>query len=300
MDGAPRADAGLPERLVNNVIVGEQFIFWSHGDFSCPIELGCYPGPTISGFSEAQNRTFTVVDGGVGTRQIAGTEDELFYLYGQDTEHMYLMRLGGAASAALSIPRPRLRGPTVDDEYVYWAEGDLSGFELLIRRATRAGDGLDATTVATSPSELEHLTYSAGYLWWIGIPSSLNRVPVTGGTPERVLEQVTALAATTDGVYVGRWSGTGIDAVIEVGRVDTAGTYEVVASQPTPDTRVFYIVPEGDSLFWSATDGKLYVAPVTGGSVDSIATLSQGYVFAVLPDRYLVDFTRSGFRTIPR
>ena len=124
-DGAvPTPDAEeeepLPDRRVNNVIVGQTLTYWSHGEFICSLEFGCPSGPTITAFHAPLAKVSTWVDGGVGTWQITGSETELFYVNGDNSQEMYLKRLGGAGSAALSIPRPNLMGPTLDDTSVYW------------------------------------------------------------------------------------------------------------------------------------------------------------------------------------
>ena len=294
---------GLPDRRVNNVIVGETLTLWSHGEFICSLEFGCPQGPTVTGFHAPLNSVSTWVDGGVGTWQIAGTETELFLVNGESDQEMYLRRIGGVGHAALSIPRPYLMGPAVDDSFVYWAEGTIgfAGHEL--RRAARDGDGSDATTIASLDHGTEHLTYAAGYLWWTEFPNpQLTRVPVTGGTPERVLGFVTFVTAASDGVYVGRslFAGGGVwDA--EIGHVSTDGSYQPIARQPATDRAPRYIVADGEQIFWSLGDGSLYFAPIAGGSVGSIAVDDKaGFAFAVLPDRFLVELTRNGFRTVAR
>jgi len=61
------------------------------------------------------------------------------------------------------------------------------------------------------------------------------------------------------------------------------------------------LVPDGDLIFWSTWDGNVYFASTSGGSVGTIAADDKaGYVFAVLPDKLLVEFNRYGFRAIPR
>ena len=149
----------------------------------------------------------------------------------------------------------------------------------------------------------EHLTYAAGYLWWIELQNFwLTRVPVTGGTPERILASVSTLGISNDAVYVGRSiSAGGGQWTAEIGRVNADGSYRVIASHPSNDAAPRYIVPHASLVFWSLGDGSLYFAPETGGSVGTVAVADKaGYAFAVLPDRFLVEFNRYGFRTVPR
>jgi hypothetical protein len=302
-DALPQApdadtDAALPDRAVNDVIVGATRVLWSHGQFSCSLEFGCGSGPTVTGFSQTHLTVFPWVDGGVGTWQIAGTPDELFYLYGETHEDMYVRRRSGDGDTALSIPRPWLMGPAVDDLYVYWAEGRRYGPGFTIRRSSRSGDGSDAALVAETELGTERLTLAGGYVWWIELNQYwLMRVPKTGGTPERVLSGVTALTGNRDSVYVGR-IGNG---TAEVGRVDDDGSYNVIASRSSSNLRVSYIVADEDLIHWSEWDGDVYFAPIAGGSVGSVAAADKhGHVFAVMPDRYLVEFRRDGFRSVPR
>lgn len=294
----------LPDRQVNNVIVGQTLTFWSHGQFICSLEFGCPTGPTITAFHSPLKAVSTWVDGGVGTWQIAGSEAELFYVNGTDNQAMYLQRIGGAGTAALSIPRPNLMGPAVDDASVYWAEGNESQVGYAIRRASRGGDGTDAATLAMSSWGTERLTYADGHLWWIELGTSwLTRVPVTGGTPQRVLDNVIAMTASDDVVYVGRstYDGTGGYWLTEIGRLSADVPYSVVASHVPAGGAPRYLVADSDLVFWSTWDGNLYFAPQAGGGVGTIAADDKaGFAFAVLPDRFLVEFSRYGFRTITR
>jgi hypothetical protein len=60
-------------------------------------------------------------------------------------------------------------------------------------------------------------------------------------------------------------------------------------------------VADGDLICWNLRDDNLYFAPITGGSTGSLAVDDKaGFAFAVLPDRFLVELTRNGFRTVPR
>src|SRR6185312_15656336 len=83
----------------------------------------------------------------VGSRQLAGDDQQLFYLEGTSLATMFVRRAGpGAGPVALSIPRRLDVGPTVDASYVYWAD-TVDSMSYTLRRASRNGDGTDGTVV---------------------------------------------------------------------------------------------------------------------------------------------------------
>lgn len=293
-----------PERQVNRVIAGENAIIWSHGQFVCSLEYGCpTEGPGLTYARPQVDQTWTWIDGGVGARTIVGTESELFLVTGPNYDQMYLRRLGGAGDLNMSIPRPLTVGPAIDATHVYWGDAVEPAGGYTIRRASRTGDGTDVVPVVTSEPAMgmEHLTYAAGHLWWIDTSQSVVRVPIAGGTIERLPVEAATITSIDDVIYVGtaRSNGDGTWTE-EVGRFASNADYETLAQRQTAGNVPRYIERAGTETFWSVGDGNIYRAP-DGEPVSTIDVGDQaGHVFAVLPDRYLVEFNSAGFRSVPR
>jgi hypothetical protein len=293
-DVAPR-----PDRPVNRVIVGSSQIFWSHGIFQCSLEFGCPDGPTLTQAVRATSTVFTRIDGGSGARTIAGDEQALFLVSGGSTDAMFVHRLDGSGDTALSIPRPLVQGPAVDSTFVYWAEPIDFGLAYTIRRASRSGDGTDASSVVGDRLEVEQLAFAHGQLWWLE-NRRVVRVDSAGGTAETTEVTADVLLGEDDALFVGRGISEGNghwDS--EIGRFDPDGSYHVIAQQIALDHTPRYLVRDGGRIYWSVDDGRIFSAPATGGAATAEPATSH-FAFAVLPDRYLVDFTRDGFRSAPR
>ncbi len=305
-DAPPTTDAVpelAPDRQVNRVIVGEQRVIWSHGEFLCSLEFGCPTvGPGLTYAQRELNKAWTWIDGGVGARTIVGTESELFLVTGADYGQMYLRRLGGSGDSNMSIPRPMTVGPAIDATHVYWGDAAEPFRGYTIRRASRTGDGTDAVPVVTSEPALgmDQLTYAAGHLWWIDAQSVV-RVPIGGGTIERLPVYAGTITSIDDVIYVGTAHSNGDGTwTEEVGRFALNASYEVLAQRQTTGSLPRYIVRANGETYWSVGDGSLYHAP-DGGPVSAVDVGDQaGYVFAVLPGEYLVGFNRTGFRSVPR
>ena len=281
LEDAPQAvdgelDAPLADTPTSDVIIGAQGIIWSRGRLGCSLELGCGRAPTLT---SASRQSGTVDNGdvssGEGSVGLVGDETNVFYAFGD--EHARYIRRNGTA---LSIPRSWVSSPAVDATYVYWFDDTGA-----LRRAARSGDGFDGMTIATGNFVLAKLGHAAGYLWWAD--SALHRISTTGGAAMIVLPDVAAVSTIGDAIYVGRAN--------EVGRVDVDCTYHAIATHPG---LAHYFALDGATLAW-ATEDAIYTAPITGGTA---AKIHDGYtsIFAFLPNELLVDFTRYGYRSIPR
>ncbi len=305
---APPVDPPL-ERRVHHVLVGETEIIWAHGSFPpCSLEFGCSTrGPSLTYWSRAARMVSNRVENGTGSLRLAGSEASFFVVGGPDHDQMYLRRLDGGTGVSLSVPHALTVGPAVDDTHVYWGEAATNGGVYSLYRALRTGDGSDrslvATTTTTAPPE--QLTYAAGYLWWLDPATSqrITRVPITGGAIETLSVSSETLVAYDDVVYASsaRSNGDGTW-TSEVGHLDGNGGFEATAEQTSNDGAVArYIVKAADGLYWSTNDGNVYRTDLAGGAIETIAAHdTAGYAFAVLPGEILVEFTRSGFRSIPR
>lgn len=308
---APAVDSHVDvplERRVHQVLVGENTIIWTHGDFpACSLEFGCSThGPSLTYWDRNSEMIANRTENGTGSIAIAGSEQSFFIVTGLDYDQMYLRRVEGINGVAMSVPRSLTVGPAVDSTYVYWGESrDVSEVGYTLYRATRNGDGSDRSVVATTESNAppSQLTYSAGFLFWIEPANSrVRRVSVTGGAIENLSTAYT-IAAFEDVVYAGtsRSNGDGTFTV-EVGQLDAAGVFQAMAQQVTNGASPRFIVKSGADLYWSNQDGNVYRSDVAGGgAVETIdARDDAGYVFAILPSEILIRFTRSGFNSIPR
>jgi hypothetical protein len=310
VDAPPPVDAPgeqLLERRVHQVLVGENTIIWTHGDFPpCSLEFGCSTrGPSLTYWNRNSGMIANRAENGTGSIAIAGSEQAFFIVTGLDYDQMYLRRVEGIDGVAMSVPRALTIGPALDSTYVYWGEsrGTTEGGYTLYR-ATRTGDGGDRSVVATTESygPPAQLTYAAGFLWWLEPGTSrVTRVPVAGGAIEQPGYAHT-IAAFDDVVYAGRARSNGDGTYTsEVGRLDAAGAFEVIAQQTTNGASPRFIVKANEELYWSNNDGNVYRTDVAGGPIETIdARDDAGYVFAVFPNEILVRFTRSGFNSIPR
>lgn len=307
-DAAPDAplDAAIEpyERTVNAVLVAGEDVFWSHGRFACALEYPCpLEGASVTTWRRSSNRATVRYEGGIGARSIVGDATERFFVTGLDLESTYVVRDRGIP-IGLSIPRPKTIGPALDATHVYWADRAIDQADYTLRRATRDGDGSDASVVAADvpmDGDSSDFVVASGHVWWLAL-GKLRRVPVTGGPVADVAPALAGprvLAAAGDAVYVAsRTQATGV----EIGRVDADGAYTVLAQHVTPDAHVpRFLVATDDALYWSLRDGNIYRAPLAGGTVETIAAGDRlGHAFAVLPDQILVELTGDSFRAIPR
>ena len=187
-----------------------------------------------------------------------------------------------------------MSNPVVAGAHVYWIE-----YPGTVQRATTTGDGSDATTIATGAHLPMRLVAAAGYLWWAGA-GKLARVPLEGGAIELLdyrVDRDSAIGAGSDRVFIGRASGLGD---YEIGSVDAAGSFQPIAAAVTVEGPApVYFATDGGDLYWTASGG-IYRAPIDGGALATRVHAGATTIFAVLAGELLVDFTRSGFRRIPR
>jgi len=310
---ASAPDAAPPyefRHTTTDVLVTAMDVHWSAGDFVCGLEA-CpaeTPAPVLS-FADRQPPTAFVAYeqeiAAVGPRQLAGDNGQLFYIEGTDLGSTFVKRYSGpTGNVALSIPRRLDIGPAVDASNVYWAE-TLDGTSYAIRRASRNGDGTDATvvvpTIAVNDATRARLLQAGQQLWWIGTDGSLMRVPVTGGTPMPAIDHADTIAAAGDVVLVSRLVGLGTSQPHrEIGTI-TSGTYQPLLTLDANNPPRFLTAAE-NAVWWSNGDGNIYSVPLAGGAVTTAAAqMADGpQVFAVLPDRFLVDLTADSLRSVMR
>jgi len=301
-------DATLPDaapeqvRPVTDVFVAPAgAVYWSYGLEVCSLEFGCwYGGPTVSMREASTPATWVIDDSGAGAMQLAGDDKGVFIVTGVTHEERYVKELGGPA---LSIPRPRTRGPAIDGTYVYWAEREsiVAGVYML-RRATRTGDGSDVVTIASLP-DVDKITLYTGYIWGFQSDGDLFRVPSAGGPVEIVMPHVFLMNVTTIGLVIGRSWWMNNQAFAELGVIDASGAY--TALHPLdPAGAVRYVVADERDLVWtsgSEPDITVFRKSLTTDAIDVIASqVRHGNAIALTPDRILYDFTPEGFKTFTR
>jgi hypothetical protein len=298
------------EHRTTDVLVTPLSVHWSQGDFVCGLE-SC-PAETSGGVLSFTQRTdvtaytpYELDVAEVGSRQLAGDDQQLFYTVGTALDSMFIKRCDSGDCTALSIPRRLDIGPAVDAINVYWAD-TLDGTSYTIRRASRGGDGTDATvvvpTIGVNDATRDRLLQASQQLWWIGTSGSLMHVSVTGGTPASAVDHVDTIAAAGDLVLVSRLTGFGTaQPYAEIGTVDVSGTYQALVTLD-PNNAPRFLSSAENTVWWSTGDGNIYSAPLAGGVVTPHAVqMADGpQVFAVLPDRFLVDLTAHGLRSVMR
>jgi hypothetical protein len=316
--GATSTDA-LPfaeYRPTTAVIVGSNRIVWSRGGVNCP-DLGCpedLVGSTVltSEFSSSAIKIWVKSEEGL---QIVGDENEVFWVAAAGESGWVLTRLRlseGAYPEAISIPRWDLTALAADATHVYWFERPNNGSSA-IRRASRAGDGSDAETIATDMLRPYRLVVFGGYVFFSQetvvsqqLHSVMFRVPVTGGTPERVTNEMdwSILAAGENVMYVS-YPLSPMQPPYPVRIVtmtaDGAILQTLVDNLPQYDSPAVHTVLDRGELFWTGTyqNGILFRMPVTGGTPTAIG--SVGYMpFGVTADSIVYGFTTTGYETLPR
>lgn len=298
------------EHPTTDVLVTSMSVHWSQADFYCDSEACPAETPAVVlSFTDRDGVTaYTPYEGdfaAVGSRQLAGDDQQLFYMEGTDLNSMFVKRSGPGGIAALSIPRRLDIGPTVDASNVYWADS-LDGTSYTIRRASRGGDGTGATvvvpTIDVNDPRGARLLQAGQKLWWIGASGSLMYVPVTGGTPMPIVDHANTIAAAGDVLLVSRLVGLGTQQPAgELGTVSATGTYQALLTFD-PNNAPMFLTAAENGAWWSTGDGNIYSVPLSGGAVTTVAAqMADGpQVFAVLPDRFLVDLTAHGLRSVMR
>jgi hypothetical protein len=298
---APPDGPFVENRMSTGVVVDGTRVAWSFAHPGCPLDSDeeCPGvGPTIATAELAVGAPTTRFSDLHGVFGIAGEPDELFAAI----EGTYLARIrpfAGGDPEPLSPVVSVVYGPAVDATHVYWAEGTGSVPNAL-RRALRDGDGSDATTIASLPTYPIDMEVAGGYVWWWRL-EGVTRVPVTGGSLEGVLPAARLVGRTGDVVYACRVDPTD-DERRQILVIGAAGVPDVLVD----DLSLLHepagpIATDGTDLYWFAANSRLvHLSTVTGTIVEMP---EAGFVYGVLalvPGAILLEFTRDGYRTIPR
>jgi hypothetical protein len=234
------------------------------------------------------------------TVSLVGDTDELFFVNLDDYLNQYIVRLRPSTPndypRAMNIPRPSIGGLVVDAMYVYWCERGVDSSPMIVKRATRAGDGSDVETLATGYEFCPQFVFN-GYLF-----AGAQRMPITGGVPASFTSETnwSVIAVDTDRLYVVQW----LDPNGYRNRIGTL-TFDGVFTTIVPDlaqydSPLFTSVLDRGELFWTTTANRFYRMPVTGGSPVLIGSLSATEPFAVSADSILYGFTEIGYEIMPR
>lgn len=312
VDGGP----GLSwdeRRSTTAVIVGPTSVVWSRSDAACALESGdsCPPASKAVLAAPLVGAVAPTVQAmarhGVS---IVGEPGEVFFIDRDAWSGVFVVRVRSEgitpSRVEMSIPRQVVEGLAVDATHVYWFEGGVNGAPSRYLRATRAGDGSDAVSIAELTHAPEHAQVVGATLWWDAptTPRRLYRVAVTGGTPEEVAAGAggVLLAATDDEVFLDA-PGTGTSRRLIA--LDAAGASRMIAADiPQAQAARSLVVDGGELIFASAS--ALYRVPLAGGvaaPVTGIDTASNAFgwaPFGVTPDAILYDFTATAYRTAPR
>jgi hypothetical protein len=243
---------------------------------------------------------------------IVGDENELFYIapvgdgYPVDSYVVRLRPMAGEAPQAMSIPRWSVVGPAVDATYVYWFEQDSNGGRLV--RASRDGDGSDATTIATNGFRPDAIVAVGGYVFLLTQEMIsgqqhrvLLRVPVTGGVRTSFTPELDwrIIGTGQNELYID-------DALPPMGyrhrivSMTVDGTMQTLADDlPQYNSPLWYTALDRGELFWIGSTANLFRMPVTGGVLTPLATIEHG-PFGVTADSIVYAFDELGYKTMPR
>jgi hypothetical protein len=311
---APGDSLPLAEnRFTTSVIVGNNRVAWSRGEANCP-DLGCgydLVGSTVltSEVSSPGVKIWVKSEEGI---QIVGDENEVFYASsaGQSGWALTRLRLSqGEFPQAISIPRWDVTALAVDATHVYWFERPLNG-PSAIRRASRAGDGGDAVTIATDLLRPASLVVFGGYVFFsqdVVISQQAHtiifRVPVTGGTPEQLaIEMDSRIVAVGENVMYVDYPLSPMEPPYphRLVTMTADGTMQTLVDFPLQAYSPYgYIVVDRGELFWTSSSGTLFRMPATGGTPTMIGPFIVS-AFGVTADSILYDFTSTGYKTMPR
>lgn len=295
-DAPPKPDAAWSEtREASGAIAGAHRVLWTQSREYCGLPLRCIGpvGPTLSMRDFATGVVSTLIHDATGADSLAGDEDEVFMVLGT-LENVYLEQYvaryrPGISTAPEPVSAPTMGGVLllfVDPTYVYWQVGNTGA----VYRASRTGDGSDATIIATA-SFVPSFAFG-GYYW-----SGRYRVPIAGGAVEELSSiDVSFPIATADGIYAAKAVD---DNTWSVGVLGTDDVYHPVLAAVPKEIRPGELVVDGDELFWKR-NLTLYRAHA-GDSMISTGPAGAGVsVFAVTADEILYNFTRNGYDTAPR
>jgi hypothetical protein len=243
--------------------------------------------------------------------RIVGDDSEVFYSARAGASGWVVTRLrvgAGQYPQALCIPRSEVSALAVDATYVYWFEVPVGG-PSAIRRASRAGDGSDVITLATDILRPYRLTIFGGYVFFDQdklvsgqLHSVVDRVPITGGTPAQVTNDMDwgIIAVNSSVMYVSYPAGTAQLYPRRIVTMIADGTIQqtLVDNLPQYYAPGYTTVLDRDELFWNGS-GTLFRLPVSGGTPTPMGTI--GYEpFGVTADSIAYGFTMAGYSTMPR
>jgi hypothetical protein len=298
-DASAEASADGPffeNRPTTGVLVSGFRVAWSQIREECPLEddPACPAnGPTVS-TADLDGTLRTSLDDRQGTSGLVGDDDALFFIGGAPSE-LALFRVTPSTASAVQLSgtwTDATSPPVIDGGYVYWFDAHARG----IRRASRSGDGSDATTIATPSLTPSRLTSFGGFLWW-NTSNSIFRTPVAGGEIEAMTTTGSILATAPTGLFVDTWVGGG--STHQIAAIGMDGTTTVIVDAIPQYRCATWIVVDGDDLFWRAADGALDRTSISHVAPSTVTDAGTG-PFGVTSSQILVDFTRHGFRSIPR
>src|SRR5262245_9040393 len=158
IDAAPDTSTpdvlGVDVRLTSAVVVGDTTVSWARGPQYCTLPRSapsqCVPpGPIIMTASLATGVPTTLSESDDGVTAMVGDDSELFYLYASTTD-LTIQRIGPDGSTQLISPKvlTYIAGLAIDATNVYWLVWGETAATGSIWRASRGGDGSDATVIA--------------------------------------------------------------------------------------------------------------------------------------------------------
>ncbi len=288
-DAAPPPDstADYFAREATGVALGTSAIAWSEQPAGCGLEQGldCHgPGPMVT-VSDAGQLTQLAI-GAYGAAAIAGDETGWFY---SDDFTGALMRVT-QPSAPTTFANGMTRVPAVDATHVYWLDAGGEGSPFAILRASRTGDGTDATAIAHPTAFQDTLYPFAGDIWWWACTTSCEVHRATSASPVRT--GMTIVGADANALYLLQYGTTwNLLAMAPDGTTTTLLTNQPQQSAPQ------HLIADGGELFWTAGTGIYRALP---NGTPSLAVATATTVFTVTPTQILYDFTPRGYQTFAR
>lgn len=284
-------------RIPSDVAIGSTTIAWSELEAPCGLETGagCHgPGPVIT-IANAQGDVSTLVTGLYGASSITGDESGWFYIDRSTAAVMRVVEGESPVMLSASAVSGYPVGPALDATYVYWWQPGVNGAGHGIWRASRGGNGSDATLVAQPDTFQDSLYAFAGDLWWSVCSTSCAVYRASSQSPVHTGAMI--VGADANALYL-----------VEIGptwnllsMASDAATTMLLSSQPqSTEPQPGHFVADGGELFW-ATGGSIYRAVANGAST-RIATTDDvtDDVFAVTATEILHSFTPHGYTAQPR
>lgn len=162
--------------------------------------------------------------------------------------------------------RSWVRNVVTDGEQVVWANYDVSTGKsaraTIDRVALAGGERVELAEEHHPPADLQ---LAGGYAWWHYRDGALKRVPLTGGTVERVFEKVPAACFGVDdsGAY---WFEDGTLVHLDVG----TGQTRVVGEHLLGDCPL----PWKDQIYWMERKG-IHAIPKAGGEEREVLKVTK-------------------------